>query len=349
MSKKNMLPDHAYEYNWNIIPIGIGQHLFKYTEKPFDVHWCLTDNTKNKNNPGMIQSSNFLVVGQVGAGCSTVMAKIINHSSKCYNSAIEYIIIDCCNVSPDLFNHYRFMANNIYVAKDTIESIYNIMQARIKLINERHVKNIFALEHANVPHYVFDAIGNLPLQFDEIIDATTEFSTDNTKYYDKMHNLYPKDSYPYIISMEDVYKRLQAGSTVGEETLDKIFAKKNVKVTHGSYVPHQIMLAINDFDMLMMNDNKELVNDIKKLVTEICRFGRAAGISVILKCARVDNKILPKELKNNIFMSLLLGKIDKKESIYLFGTDVSNEYDFKKKGRGIIKTCDGFIEVQVYE
>ena len=260
--------------------------------------------------------------------------------------------VDCKRVE---FNLLRGVKSIVSVALDVesaaniIETFRTIMMNRFKMMEENNVNNIYKVENRKVNYY---SLWGNTYQFDELFEVTQDIDK-TARNYEKLLGSYPDGRIPCVMSIEDLYEKLETGELRNPELqqrkgyLPQIKKGDIEKVGKQSFKPKCLLLLADEMNELMSGDWKA-VDSIKESLKAISRLGRAAAVHLVLACQRASNDTIPSELKNNIQQSLLLGAFDSGISSMMFEKDITNLQKPEIKGRGFMQSGNDIIEVQTF-
>ena len=326
---------------WNYIPLGEVS-----TEKIQQFGWYLNDENISKYAYDSYPCTTFLITGGIGSGKSMLVSRIISHANK-FSDKIQLIGAD----SPRL--EFSKKENQFTsVVKDTIaiasitETLQKIMMKNFVMMEKCQVNNIrkVANKQFKVDYYEFN---DKAYQFDEIFSVKIDFDH-SSRNYSRLHSIYPDDKQVLAMTIQDIYNDLQNGTYDQVEINGQILKADDIIKTSDNYKHKSIIFIIDEMNELMDSDDFKSISAIKLSLGSIARLGRAAGVHLCLVCQRPSGNTISTDLKNNIGLSILLGKFDSGFSDLMFGKDISDLCKSHNKGRGFITQGSNILEIQTY-
>lgn len=309
---------------WNCFPLGV---VVNNRNDLQSIGWFLNnENNSDSNVYATIPSTVFVISGGTGSGKSIVERSIIRHVNS-FKDHFNLIGIDCRRLE---FQEKDFdgIANDPIVAKSAAEVTRQVMMSRFKIMEQCKINNI--CKAANLDYQVnYYQVGNDSYQFDEIVCVYINKDT-------KM-----------ILSIEDLYDRLAAGTYKSVTFKDRVITSNDIKKTTGSFKFKALVLMVNYLEDITSAD-LAYSNPFMECIGSIARLGRAAGVYLVLGCSRANEDIFTSDLLNNVQMTLAIGAFDSKTSNLLLDQDLSEKTNPTIKGRGFIRCGNEITETQIY-
>lgn len=350
MSKKvNGLPTEAYlpvkeDKCWNIAPLG---YSLNNKGKKKILGWYLNDQNRDEQGRYIetIPSTSILITGKTGSGKTVLEQAIIDHINRFPDNfqlvGADLKLIDFHPIE-DKFTAVLYDAIS---CANFAQTLQGIMMSRFKLMEEYQVNNIYKVGNQQVEvNYYKTPTGTY--QFDTLVKIFVDLDESDSRYA-RYKKVYKDGKMPVVTTIEEVYKALEKGSYEAVELDGKTVTKKDIKKTKGIYVSKAIVFMVDEMTEAMCNDDYKSVDTIKTAIGSIARLGRAAGVHLVLCCQRPSGAVISTDLKNNIQMSVLLGRFDEEISMLTFEKDISGHCT-GVIGRGFVSSGNEIFETQVF-
>ena len=349
MSKKvNGLSTEAYlsvkeDKYWNIAPLG---YSLNDKGKKKILGWYLNDQNRDEQGRYIetIPSTSILITGKTGSGKTVLEQSIIDHISR-FPDNFQLVGADLKMVDfhpiEDKFNAVLYDAIS---SANFAQTLQGIMMSRFKLMEECQANNIYKVGNQVEVNYYKTPTGTY--QFDTLVKVFIDLD-ESDKQYARYKKVYKDGKMPVVTTIEEIYKALDKGCYENVELDGKTLTKKDIKKTKGMYVPKAIVFMIDELTEIMCNDDYKAVDTVKNAIGSIARLGRAAGVHLVLCCQRPSGSVISTDLKNNIQMSVLLGRFNEEISLLTFEKDISNQCT-GIIGRGFVSSGNEIFETQIF-
>lgn len=349
MSKKvNGLSTEAYlsvkeDKCWNIAPLG---YSLNDKGKKKILGWYLNDQNRDEQGRYIetIPSTSILITGKTGSGKTVLEQSIIDHINR-FPDNFQLVGADLKMVDfhpiEDKFNAVLYDAIS---CANFAQTLQGIMMSRFKLMEECQANNIYKVGNQVEVNYYKTPTGTY--QFDTLVKIFVDLD-ESDKQYARYKKVFKDGKMPVVTTIEEVYTALEKGSYENVELDGKTLTKKDIKKTKGIYVPKAIVFMIDELTEIMTADDYKAVDTVKGALGSIARLGRAAGVHLVLCCQRPSGSVISTDLKNNIQMSVLLGRFNGEISLLTFDKDISNQCT-GIIGRGFVSSGNEIFETQIF-
>lgn len=349
MSKKvNGLSTEAYlsvkeDKCWNIAPLG---YSLNDKGKKKILGWYLNDQNRDEQGRYIetIPSTSILITGKTGSGKTVLEQSIIDHINR-FPDNFQLVGADLKMVDfhpiEDKFNAVLYDAIS---CANFAQTLQGIMMSRFKLMEECQANNIYKVSNQVEVNYYKTPTGTY--QFDTLVKIFVDLD-ESDKQYARYKKVFKDGKMPVVTTIEEVYTALEKGSYENVELDGKTLTKKDIKKTKGIYVPKAIVFMIDELTEIMTADDYKAVDTVKGALGSIARLGRAAGVHLVLCCQRPSGSVISTDLKNNIQMSVLLGRFNGEISLLTFDKDISNQCT-GIIGRGFVSSGNEIFETQIF-
>ena len=356
--KKEQIPNKAVrnekeDLYYNLFPIGLAVNNEAQTVSP--IGWYINNQNINENYVPTLVSVSSIICGGTGSGKSVLENGFIAHISL-FSDKFMCIGCDCKKVG---FNLLKGVKGIVGVALDALScskiasTLQKAMMSRFTFMTKMNVDNIFDIpEDTEVDYY---KLYDKEYQFDELFQVLVDL--DESQYSSKEVRIlkleYPDKRIPLILSIEDIYKALQAGTYHNLQIKERkgynsYLSKESITKTKGMFNPKIMLLLVDELNELTSFEDYTVVETFKEAVGSIARLGRAAGVHLCLAMQRASGASVSTDLMNNIGLKVLLGAFDSSVSQNMFERDIANRQKPDIKGRGFIGSGKDIIEVQSY-
>lgn len=115
-----------------------------------------------------------------------------------------------------------------------------------------------------------------------------------------------------------------------------------------------IMLVIDEVAELMNSypsQDKvvfEQKSEARRIISEIARIGRSAGVFMVLSSQRADATLFPGELKACLDNRIAVGRMDRNSSTMILGVDAASQIPSNVSGRAMIRINKELVLFQTY-
>ena len=112
-----------------------------------------------------------------------------------------------------------------------------------------------------------------------------------------------------------------------------------------------IMVLLEDYNSLFsttQNARTQDETDFIELLHRLVRLGRAAGIHIVINATRPDVRFLPGELRNNLDLRIVMGRMDSTPSSILLESGEAVRTRPDVNGRGVIRMNDEILPFQAF-
>ena len=323
-----------YENNPYLIPLGK-----KYSEENGlePLYWDI----KNYNN--------YLFCSYQDEVLNNFNNIIVNHVSN--NDNFQMIIAD-----PMLINSMEYagvknisIIRNIYELNETIQSIYDTMMNRVKLMEQAQTRSLDKLDILVSKIFINGRAYNWD---DYILINRPKYS-----YSDEKVNMFAIsriniDNLVVAITAQEIYDLIITDRIEYLEMVNyyrnesRYITKENIRLSEQKekYIPRNIVLHINDLNMYMSSSEYRPIDNIKQNLSHLLRLGKAMGIGIMIVGRPFGGSTLTNDNMNWISNKCLVGKINATTSTLFFEKILDSK---QNKNEGYVDIFGRLCEIRI--